>query len=81
MNQNNTNIKFFFNQTRKESEDYLEKMVRDKTIKNELKGGKRLRQILSLLTFKACTAGKESKEDFERAMEGTVSMELAHKPP
>jgi geranylgeranyl pyrophosphate synthase len=31
-----------------------------------------------LLTFKACTAGKESKEDFKRAMEGTVSMELAH---
>ena len=78
MHQNKTDIENFFNQIRNESEDYLEKMVRNKTIKNELKGGKRLRQILSLLTFKACTAGKESKEDFERAMEGTISMELTH---
>lgn len=78
MNHNKTDIKFFFNQIRMESEDFLEKMVRNKTIKHELKGGKRLHQILSLLTFKACTAGKDSKEDFERAMEGTVSMVLAH---
>jgi geranylgeranyl pyrophosphate synthase len=68
----------FFMETRKESEEYIKKMIEDSKICAQLEGGKRLRQLLSLLTYKACTGGKESSEDYNRAMEGTVSMELAH---
>jgi len=78
MNKNSKNIKVYFQDIRKLTESYLDKTINDKTIKKELKGGKRLRQTLSLLTYKSFTCGKETKKEFERAMQGTVSMELAH---
>jgi len=78
MKDNESTVEQFFTETRKKSEEYIKKMIEDSQIRAQLEGGKRLRQLLSLLAYKACTSGKESIEDYERAMEGTVSMELAH---
>jgi len=53
-------------------------MIRDEQIVKILDGGKRLRPILANLSFKACTQGKESPYEYQRALEGGVVIELAH---
>jgi len=71
-------IGLFFEECKGDVERAINEMIRDKIILSQLSGGKRLRPIISLLAFKACTGGRESLEEYRKAVEGTVSIELAH---
>ena len=74
----NKNLELFFDKTLGHVEDKISNIISDDQIKNVLKGGKRLRSLLAHLAFKACTKGEETNDQFNRALEGTVSIELAH---
>jgi len=74
----NKNLELFFDKTLGHVEEKISDTISDDQIKNVLKGGKRLRSLLAHLAFKACTKGEETKDQFNRALEGTVSIELAH---
>ena len=68
----------FFDTTRDDVENKIIATISDEKIREILHGGKRLRSLLTQLTFKACTEGKETHEDYQRSLEGAVSIELAH---
>ena len=78
INENKTNLESFFDLSYDDVENKISNIITDEDMKNILGGGKRLRSLLGQLTFKACTQGKEEKHDYERMLEGTVSIELAH---
>lgn len=67
-----------FDSIRNDVEEKITKTISDKKIIEVLNGGKRLRSVLSQLVYKACTQGKESEEEYQRSLEGAVSIELAH---
>ncbi|MCK5258269.1 MAG: polyprenyl synthetase family protein [Thermoplasmatales archaeon] len=71
-------IDTFFEITKEDIEKKISSMVSDKKIFAILKSGKRLRPILEQLSFKVCTGGKETPYKYQRSIEGTVSIELAH---
>jgi len=52
--------------------------ISDTKIVSILEGGKRLRPLLAHLVFKACMRGKENFDQYQKALEGAVSIELAH---
>ena len=68
----------FFDSTRDDIEKKIETTITDKEIIEILNGGKRLRSLLAALSFKACTQGKETKKKYQKSLEGTVGIELAH---
>lgn len=68
----------FFNSTRNDLENKINTTITDEKIKEILQGGKRLRSLLAQLTFKACTEGKETHNEYQKSLEGSVSIELAH---
>jgi len=68
----------FFNSTRNDLEKKIKSTISDKEILFILEGGKRLRSLLAQLAFKACTQGGESPEVYQKSLEGSVSVELAH---
>lgn len=72
------NLDEFFDSTRNDIEKKIKTTIDDKEIIEILNGGKRLRSLLAALSFKACTQGKETKEKYQRSLEGTVGIELAH---
>jgi geranylgeranyl pyrophosphate synthase len=72
------NIKDFFTKSQNDVEKKIINTITDEDIVKILKGGKRLRPLLSLLSYKVCTGGRETPADYQRALEGTVSIELAH---
>jgi len=72
------NLNEFFDSTRNDIEKKIKTTIDDKEIIEILNGGKRLRSLLAALSFKACTKGKETKEKYQRSLEGTVGIELAH---
>jgi len=74
----NNELEDFFNLIFTDVEKKIDDTIDDDTIKDILKGGKRLRSLLAHLAFKTCTMGKETKEQSDRSLEGTVSIELAH---
>lgn len=76
-NQSN-NLDDFFSSTRLDIEQKITSTISDKQIVAILKGGKRLRSLLAGLVFKACTCGNESYEQYQKALEGAVTIELAH---
>ncbi len=78
MNKNKTNLDFFFENTTKNLNKKIKTMISDRNITSILKNGKRLRPLLVLLSFKTCTQGKESDDEYQRALEGAVSIELAY---
>jgi geranylgeranyl pyrophosphate synthase len=71
-------IEDFFKNIRDNIEKKIVSTITDKEIIEILNGGKRLRSLLSALSFKVCTKGNETDEQFQRSLEGTVSIELAH---
>ena len=75
---NHTNLDDFFDLTRNDIERKISSTISDKSIISILNGGKRLRSLLAVLVSKACTQGKETSDKYERSLEGTVSIELAH---
>jgi geranylgeranyl pyrophosphate synthase len=68
----------FFKTTKLDIEKKIRSSISDKDILLILKSGKRLRPLLAHLSFKVCTGGKETPYQYQRALEGTVSIELAH---
>jgi geranylgeranyl pyrophosphate synthase len=72
------NLDAFFDSTRNDIEKKIITTVDDEQIIQILKGGKRLRSLLASLAFKACTGGKETLEQYQDSLDGTVSIELAH---
>ena len=72
------NIDNFFENTKEDLENKIEKMIPDKKVISILKSGKRLRPLLAHLSFKACTRGEETDQEYQRALEGAVGIELAH---
>jgi len=72
------NLDEFFNQTKIDLEKKIESTISDKEIISILNNGKRLRPLLAHLSFKVCTGGKETPYQYQRALEGTVAIELAH---
>ena len=71
-------IDSFFEITKADIEKKIASTISDKKIFSILKYGKRLRPLLAHLSFKVCTGGKETPYQYQRALEGTVSIELAH---
>lgn len=71
-------LNHFFDETYLDVEKQINTTITDEKIKKILKGGKRLRSLLAHLSFKACTGGNETHQQYRRALEGTVSIELAH---
>jgi len=71
-------LKEFDENSRGDLQKKIEDMISDKQIVTILSGGKRLRPLLAHLAFKACTKGNESSNDYQRALEGGVVIELAH---
>ena len=72
------NLDNFFDLTRNDLERKISSTVSDEKIRMILHGGKRLRSLLAQLTFKVCTEGKETQNKYQKALEGSVSIELAH---
>jgi len=68
----------FFEITKEDIEKKIASTISDKKIFSILKSGKRLRPLLAQLSFKVCTGGKETPYQYQRSVEGTVSIELAH---
>jgi len=71
-------IDSFFEITKADIEKKIASTISDKKIFSILKYGKRLRPLLAHLSFKVCTGGKETPYQYQMALEGTVSIELAH---
>jgi len=71
-------IDSFFEITKEDIEKKIASTISDKKIFAILKFGKRLRPLLAQLSFKVCTGGKETPYQYQRSIEGTVSIELAH---
>jgi len=71
-------LESFFDETLVNVEKKIHYTISDEKIKSVLEGGKRLRSLLAALSFKACTKGKETKEQYQKSLEGSVSIELAH---
>jgi geranylgeranyl pyrophosphate synthase len=72
------NLESFFNETHEHVEQKLNDTITDEHMISAIQGGKRLRSLLAQLSFKACTAGKEHPDKYHRALESSVSIELAH---
>jgi len=78
MNKQPSNLDDFFDSSKDELEEKIKTTVSDKKIIETLKDGKRLRPLLAHLIFKVCTRGKETPHQYQKALEGAVSIELAH---
>ena len=71
-------LELFLKHSYEDVEKKIIQIVQDENIRGILKGGKRLRPLLASISFKACTGGKETKELYQRFLEGAVAIELAH---
>lgn len=63
----------FFKKVQKEIRDRIEQSIKDENIKYALEGGKLLRPVMLILSFKACNG-----KNYERALESAIGIELAH---
>jgi len=78
INGQENNLDSFFDSTRIDIEKTIVSTINDEQIVQILNGGKRLRSLLAALAFKACTGGKETQEQYQKSLDGAVSIELAH---
>ena len=72
------NLEDFIKITKKDLEEKIADMISDEQIVSILAGGKRLRSLLALLSFKTCTQGEETPRQYQKALEGGVVIEIAH---
>lgn len=68
----------FFETTKIDTEHKIKSLIKDEQIVSILQSGKRLRPMISQLCFKVCTGGRETPYQYQRSIEGTVAIELAH---
>ncbi|KYK23651.1 hypothetical protein AYK24_07160 [Thermoplasmatales archaeon SG8-52-4] len=78
MKDKTVNLDSVINSSQKDLEKKITDMITDEEISLILEGGKRLRPLLAHLSFKACTQGKETPGQYQKALEGGVVIELAH---
>ena len=78
MTQHAVQLEPFLEKTYEDIEKKIMEMITDQKILNILEGGKRLRPLLGSLSFKVCTGGKETPEQYQKVLEGSVGVELAH---
>ena len=78
MKNTSLSLEDFFDLTRNDLEKKINSTISDEEILFILNGGKRLRALLAQLAFKACTQGRESPASYQKSLEGSVSVELAH---
>ena len=78
MTKDSKDLEEFLDSSYKDVEKKIVETISDEKMKQILHGGKRLRSLLEQLTFKACTQGKEDFQHYNKMLEGTVSIELAH---
>jgi geranylgeranyl pyrophosphate synthase len=78
MKDKKVNLDSVINSSQKDLEKKITDIILDKEISLILEGGKRLRPLLAHLSFKACTQGKETPGQYQKALEGGVVIELAH---
>lgn len=71
-------LEIFLKHTHEDIEKKINETITDHNILNILREGKRLRPLLSAISFKTCTGGDESSELYEQFLEGAVAIELAH---
>jgi octaprenyl-diphosphate synthase len=71
-------LEFFFETTKLDLEKKIISTVKNIQIAKILKSGKRLRPLVQQLCFKVCTGGKETPYQYQRSIEGSVAIELAH---
>ena len=71
-------IEHFFEKIREDLEKKINELIHDKDIAKILEAGKRLRPVLSQLSFKVCTKGEEPYEMYQSSIEASVAIELAH---
>lgn len=68
----------FFDITKVDVERKIKSVIKDKQIVSILQSGKRLRPMVQQLCFKVCTGGRETPYQYQRSVEGSVAIELAH---
>ncbi len=78
MTEQTLTLETFFDTTLKDIEKKINEIITDQKILGILDGGKRLRPLLAILSFKVCTGGTEESKQYQSALEGAVGIELAH---
>jgi geranylgeranyl pyrophosphate synthase len=78
MNEHPLSLEIFLKHTHEDIEKKITETITDQNILNILKEGKRLRPLLSAISFKTCTGGNESSQLYQQFLEGAVAIELAH---
>ena len=73
-----TLVEKFCQQTIQDIDQKIAQIITDEKILSILKNGKRLRPILAILVFKACTNDYEDSQQYQRILEAMVCIELAH---
>lgn len=71
-------LESFFQTTKTDLERKIQTLVKDEQIIEILQSGKRLRPLVQQLCFKVCTGGKETPYQYQRSIECSVPIELAH---
>ena len=78
MNKKPYDLDTFFQTTKKDLEKKITTTVTDRKIVSILNDGKHLPSLLAHLSFKGCTCGKETPNQYQRVLEIGVAIELAH---
>jgi geranylgeranyl pyrophosphate synthase len=78
MTEQSLSLEIFLKHTFEDIEKKIDETITDQNILNILKDGKRLRPLLSAISFKTCTQGEESSKLYQQFLEGAVAIELAH---
>ncbi|MBU0496989.1 MAG: polyprenyl synthetase family protein [Candidatus Thermoplasmatota archaeon] len=71
-------LETFLQQMYVDIENKINEMITDTNILYVLSGGKRLRPLLSAIAYKVCTEGNEEPKRYQKFLEGSVVVELAH---
>ena len=78
MTEQSLSLEIFLKHTFEDIEKKIDETITDQNILAILKDGKRLRPLLSAISFKTCTGGDESSKLYQQFLEGAVAIELAH---
>jgi len=78
MEETNLSVDIFFKKIIEDVNTEIENRINDPIIKSVLEGGKRLRPMLMLLCYHACNGKEKNNGNYKKALEGAVSIELAH---
>ena len=78
MEETNLSVDIFFKKIIEDVNTEIENRINDPIVKSVLEGGKRLRPMLMLLCYHACNGKEKNNGNYKKALEGAVSIELAH---